>query len=105
MAKYFRSTKIYIYISLFACLFNLITNDQEGYYYITTFEKAWKITLNDTPNAKKLAEKLKSEKSMTMIFGFSNVQINNGRDLYYFNVSQKFNFEATTKKVSFNLLT
>ena len=94
MAKYLLSTKIYIYISLFACLFNLTTNNQEGNFYLTAFKKAWKFILNDTPNAKILAEKLKSEKALPLIFILRDIE-KSGTDIFGTNTSQIFNFEST----------
>ena len=105
MTKSLRSAKIYIYLSLFACLFNFSTNNQEGNFFLTAFEKEWKFILNDTPNAKKLADKLKSEKSISMIFKFENFQSFGGRDDLYYNASKKSTLKLLLKKVSFNLLT
>ena len=53
-----------IYIYVFACLFSLATNGQEGYYYLSDGKKTWKFVLNDSKNAKILAEKIKSNNPM-----------------------------------------
>ena len=96
MVKYLSSTKIYIYISLFACLFNVITNDQEGNFYLIAFEKAFKFILNDTPNAKILAEKLKSEKSMTMTFKLLKYERNELRDAFCLNERKNSTLKSMT---------
>ena len=57
--------------------------------------------MNDTPNAKKLAEKLKSEKAMPMIFTFFDNTGDKGRDTYSFNKSKEFGFETTTESEFF----
>ena len=68
MTKQLRSTKIFIYISIFGCLLNLVANE-EGNFYLTGFEdKSWKFVLEDTTNAKLLADKLKSEEAMSLKF-------------------------------------
>ena len=97
MAKYLRSTKIYIYISLFAFLFNFGAKAQEGNFYLTAYEKKWKFILNDTPNAEILAAKLKSEKTMPMIFKYDN----KGNDVFCYNSSQIFNFESTSTQARY----
>jgi len=62
----------YIWVYIFFCLFNPITNDEKGYLYFTNGSKTWKFTLNDSKNAVALKEKMKSEKSMTLEFEVSN---------------------------------
>ena len=69
MTKQYRSTKIFIYISIFGCLLNLVANE-EGNFYLSGFNKSLEFDLEDTPNGKTLADELKSKKAMSLEFGF-----------------------------------
>ena len=54
--------------TIFACLLCLTSSDKEGYFTISTTDKSWEFFLNNSTNAQKLADKLKEEGSMTLIF-------------------------------------
>ena len=102
MSKHFLSAKIYIYISLIACLMTLTINDQEGNFLLTGFEKKWKFKLNDEQNAKILADKLKTKKEIPLVFLLKDETINGERDAYCFNrTSNYFNFKTSENEAKF----
>lgn len=99
MTKQLHSTKIFIYISIFGCLLNLVANE-EGNFYLAGFEgKSWKLDLEDTPNGKTLADKLKSEKTMPLKFNF--VIENNGKYFYCVSDIVNFKIEPATAPLTF----
>ena len=120
MKKHLPSTKTLIYTSLLACLLNLAV--QEGNFYLAGFDKSWKFDLDQDPkneNAKILADKLKSEKNMSVVFQFENY-IDNGmildgdgggdmgnganeikRDIYCAGEIKNINFTPTTESSLF----
>ena len=103
MSKHLLSAKIYIYISLIACLMTLAINDQEGNFLLTGFEKKWKVILNDEQNAKLLADKLKSEKEIPIIFELVAITYGAGkREAYCTNLTDHyFNFESANNIANF----
>ena len=104
MAKKLRSTKIFIYISIFGCLLNLVANE-EGNFYLTGFEgKSWKFDLNETiPNGKILADELKSKEAMSLDFVFYRYEFDDKqRYIYYESDMKNFNFEPVTELIDIN---
>lgn len=102
MSKHLLSAKIYIYISLIACLMTLAINDQEGNFLLTGFEKKWKFILNDEQNAKILADKLKSEKEIPLTFMLVDKTFSGERDVQCVNQTvHYFNFESSNNKTKF----
>ena len=105
MTKQLRSTKIFIYISIFGCLLNLVANE-EGNFYLTGFEgKSWKFDLNETiPNGKTLADELKSKKAMSLKFTCELWQLiddENKRDIYCWSEIKNVNFTKATESSFF----
>ena len=68
------SINAFVYVSIFACLFNLAINDEEGYFFLTHSDtgKSWNITWDDSDNGKKMAEFIKNreEKQIELKFEF-----------------------------------
>ena len=81
----------------------LAINDQEGNFLLTGFEKKWKFILNDEPNAKLLADKLKSEKEIPIIFVLVAATSGDGkREAYCTNLTDHyFNFESANNIANF----
>ena len=65
------------------CLFCLTSSDKEGYFLISTSNKAWKFILNNSTNAKKLADKLKNEGPMNITFFYKKNEENGNSQEYY----------------------
>ena len=73
----------------------LTINDQKGNFLLTGFEKKWKFTLNDEPNAKLLADYLKSEKEIPFEFVLFQDTNDGKRDAWCINrPDHDFNFET-----------
>ena len=81
----------------------LAINDQEGNFLLTGFEKKWKVILNDEQNAKLLADKLKSEKEIPIIFELVAITYGDGkREAYCTNLTDHyFNFESANNIANF----
>ena len=79
---------IYIHTYIFFCLINL-TNQETEILSITIKDKTWKFTLNDSPNAKILHEKLMSKKKMEL--DFSVVKAGTINSLIWSGTSLQFN--------------
>jgi len=100
MTKQLRSTKIFIYISIFGCLLNLVANE-EGNFYLTGFEgKSWKFDLEEnTTNGKILADELKRKIAMPLEFRFlkdEEEEVGNKRDIYCSSDMENITFAQTT---------
>ena len=71
------SINTFVYVSLFACLFNLATNDEEGYFFLTHSDtgKSWNITWDDSANGKKMAEFIKNRegKQIELEFEYNTI--------------------------------
>ena len=82
---------IYIHICVFFCLINLATNQEDEIekLSISVDDKTWKFTLNDSPNAKILHEKLMSKKKMEL--DFSVVKAGTINSLIWSGTSLQFN--------------
>ena len=94
---------INIYIYILVCLVCLTSSDKEGYFSISTSNKKWKFELNDSENAKKVADKLKKEGPMDFTFTYEekgevNTNIVEKRYIYY---GHEFGFEGTETKTHF----
>ena len=74
---------INIYIYILVCLVCLTSSDKEGYFFIATSNKAWKFILNNSTNAKKLADKLKNEGPMNITFFYKKNEENGNSQEYY----------------------
>ena len=55
-------------LSILVCLLCLTFSDKEGYFTISNLDKSWKLVLNESNNAKKLAHKIKEEGSINLTF-------------------------------------
>ena len=103
MTKQLHSTKIFIYISIFGCLLNLVANE-EGNFYLTGFNKSLEFDLEDTPNGKTLADELKSKKAMPLSFGFvmaRDAGDDNKIFIYCSTEKENFNIEQDAEIVSY----
>ena len=79
------STNVCVFI--FACLLCLTSSDKEGYFTISTSDKSWEFILNESPNAQKLADKLKEKGSISLTFGYHQY------DETYYTDDYQFGFE------------
>ena len=97
MQNSFCSIKVCAYVCLFACLFNLATNDEEGYFYIkhNGTGKSWNITWNSNANGQKMAEFIKSQKGNQIALLFEYYSIFQMRAYKYDNNKDKvFDFNS-----------
>ena len=96
MKNSFYSIKVCAYVFLFSCLFNLVTGDEEGYFYLTLKDTdySWNIAWEDTNDGKKMAEVIKSKEGNQIALTFEKLQFESNERFIYTDKVNYFNFDS-----------